>query len=832
MKPSSILLSLLVLSLSLVASAAEPDLGGVAERHEMIPMRDGKRLSAWLYFPQGKGPWPAVFEQRYADLRGVGTRQAAAKLAAEGFVVAMVNFRGTYESEGTWVGYRALAWGELQDGFDSCEWLAAQPWCTGNIGTFGSSQGGYAQNFLAVTQPPHLKCQYMVDTGLSLFQEGYRIGGATKPERFKKMDAVCRNPADNRRLMEEWFRHPNYDDYWRAEDCSLHFDRMNVPCFTIGSWFDFMNQGSIASFQGRQHHGGPNSRGKQQLAIGPWLHGRLNKGNRVGELTFPENAVWPEQEHMVRWFNHWLKGEDNGVERDPTVRYYAMGALGEPAAPGNVWRSADDFPPAAAATSYYLQSAGKLTNAAPDRQGGATSYLSDPLHPMEIPGVGFPGARDARPFEQQSEVRTFTSAPLEEPVEWTGRVKAELFVSSTARDTDFIVRVSDVYPDGRSMLLIDYPLRARYREGFEREVLLEPGKVAKLAFDVGWLSQIFNRGHRIRVTVASAGAPFYEPNPQTGKPLTIEFPSDAVAATNTVHHRQGEASRIIAPVATAAAAATKGPAEFEAALGFLKVPAGVELGACSAVAVNSRGEIHLFHRGPQPILCFDAQGNFLRSWGDDVIDTAHGLRIDRDDNVWATDIGNHRVFKFDPRGKVRLALGTGKPGAGSDTFNKPTDVAFGPQGEFYVTDGYGNTRVQKFSPHGGLIASWGQPGKGPGQFNLPHSIVIDRRGRILVGDRENNRIQIFDEMGSFQSEWTGFAPYGLALDKEGQLFVADGRANQVLQLDAEGRVVQRWGGKGKAVGEFDLPHMLSFDAAGNLHVAEVGGKRVQMLKRK
>src|SRR6187551_795225 len=137
------------------------DLGPVTERHEMIPMRDGQRLSAYLYFPQGAGPWPALFEQRYADIRGAGTRKAAAKLSEAGYVVALVNFRGTHESEGTWVGYRALGWGDLKDGYDTCEWLAKQSWSTGKVGTFGSSQGGYVQNFLAVTQPPHLVSQYM-----------------------------------------------------------------------------------------------------------------------------------------------------------------------------------------------------------------------------------------------------------------------------------------------------------------------------------------------------------------------------------------------------------------------------------------------------------------------------------------------------------------------------------------------------------------------------------------------------------------------------------------------------------------------------------------------
>lgn len=541
-------LCLLAFATTLAAADLPPlDLGGVREQHVLIPMRDGAKLSAYLYLPAGDGPWPAVFEQRYADISGKATRQRSAELAARGFAVAMVNFRGTHLSEGRWQGYRALGWGELQDGYDTCEWLASQPWCTGKIGTFGSSQGGFAQNFLAVAQPPHLVCQYMVDTGLSLFQEGYRIGGVTRPQRFVSMRDICREPADNDALLAEWEQHPDYDAYWQAEDCSRHFGRMNVPCFTIGSWYDFMVQGSIASFIGRQHQGGPGSRGRQQLLLGPWLHGRLNKGSKVGEMVYPDNATWPEVEHLTRWFNHWLKGEANGIESEPAVRYYVMGAVGEPGAPGNVWREAADWPPPAREQSLFLQAEGRLDPAQPDAQGGSTSYVSDPRQPMQIEGRGFPGARDARGFETQAEVRTWTTEPLSEPVEWTGAVHAELWLSSTAPDTDVLVRVSDVYPDGRSLLVMDYPLRARYREGFEKQVPLTPGEPAKLAWRLGWTSLIFNKGHRIRVTVASTGAPLYEPNSQTGGAQTRDWLQDARAATNTVWHDAARPSRLIVP---------------------------------------------------------------------------------------------------------------------------------------------------------------------------------------------------------------------------------------------------------------------------------------------
>lgn len=531
-----------------VDARKSPQFGTVTEKHIMIPMRDGVKLSAYVYFPKDKGPWPVLMEQRYADLRGRRTRESFAKIAVHGYVVAVANFRGAQKSEGTWVGYRALGWGKQRDGYDLVEWLAKQKWSTGKVGSFGSSQGGFAQNFLAVARPPHLVCQYMIDTGLSLFHEGYRIGGATKPERFKAMDRVCRVPEHNRKLMREWFAHPTYDGYWAQEDCTRHFDKMNVPCFTVGSWYDYMCVGSIRSFIGRQHRGGKNSRGRQQLLIGPWLHGRYNKGHKVGELNYPKNAAFDLVPHMIRWFDHHLKGKANGVEKEPAVRYYVMGPVGEKDAPGNVWRTAKDWPVCAKQVPYYFHACGGLSTTPPKSETAKTSYKSDPYHPAKIPGRAFPGARDARKFEKQRNLLTFTTDVLKKPVEWTGDVTAELSVSSSAKDTDFIVRVSDVYPDGRSILIIDMIRRARYRDGFEKEVLMKPGEVYRVKFRVGSLSQIFNRGHRIRVTVASNGAPFYEPNPNTGKPLTIDFPRDAVIATNTVHHNRCNASRIIAPL--------------------------------------------------------------------------------------------------------------------------------------------------------------------------------------------------------------------------------------------------------------------------------------------
>jgi DNA-binding beta-propeller fold protein YncE len=251
------------------------------------------------------------------------------------------------------------------------------------------------------------------------------------------------------------------------------------------------------------------------------------------------------------------------------------------------------------------------------------------------------------------------------------------------------------------------------------------------------------------------------------------------------------------------------------------------------VAVDSRSQVYLLHRGKLPILCFDRDGKFVRGWGDDFLLTPHGLRIDRDDNLWVTDIGNHLVLKFSPLGKLLLSLGTvSKPGTELDQFNKPSDVAFGPGEEVYISDGYGNSRVMQFDKAGKFVRTWGKHGDRPGEFDLPHSIKVDSRRRVLVGDRENERIQVFSLDGELLTIWKGYAPYGIDIDRDGTIFVADTASHQIVQLDDTGTIVHVWGGQGDKPGLFQAPHMLATDVAGNLYVAEVDGKRLQKFVRK
>ncbi len=268
--------------------------------------------------------------------------------------------------------------------------------------------------------------------------------------------------------------------------------------------------------------------------------------------------------------------------------------------------------------------------------------------------------------------------------------------------------------------------------------------------------------------------------------------------------------------------------DYRPVAGWPQLPPKFELGPVSAVATDAKDRVFVAHRGPKPVLVFDRDGKFLRSWGDDHIDTPHGLRIDPDGNVWLTDIGNHLVMKFDPEGKLLLSLGKkGEPGNKPDQFNQPTDVAVTSTGEFFVTDGYGNARVLKFDRHGKLLKQWGKKGKGEGQFNLPHAVCLDAKGRVCVGDRENNRVQIFDTEGKFLAQWKeSGAPYGLFSTGD-RLFVADGRAGWVRVLGADGKSIGRLGEKGTAAGQFQMPHMLCVDSRGDVYVAEVTNKRIQ-----
>jgi len=261
---------------------------------------------------------------------------------------------------------------------------------------------------------------------------------------------------------------------------------------------------------------------------------------------------------------------------------------------------------------------------------------------------------------------------------------------------------------------------------------------------------------------------------------------------------------------------------------FLQVPPSLTLGAVSAVATDSRGNVLVFHRGEPPILIFNSNGKLLRSFGDGLFKSAHGMRVDADDSIWVTDNANHTITKFSPDGAILLKLGEKNvPGEDASHFNKPADIAFAANGDFYIADGYGNSRVVKFNNAGQFLKAWGKKGTGAGEFNLPHSVQLDAAGRVYVADRENNRIQVFDADGQFLCQITGLAPFGLFITPDQSLFVADGRANKVVKLTLDGQVLTSWGATGAEPGNFQLPHMLTVAKDGAVYVTEITGKRIQ-----
>ena len=241
------------------------------------------------------------------------------------------------------------------------------------------------------------------------------------------------------------------------------------------------------------------------------------------------------------------------------------------------------------------------------------------------------------------------------------------------------------------------------------------------------------------------------------------------------------------------------------------MPEGWKFGRVSAVAVDGEGAVYVFHRGKKadPIIVFDAKGKYLRSWGRGMFGNPHGMRIDRDGNVWVTDNGDHQVMKFDREGKLLLSLGKrGQPGTDAETFNRPTDIAFAPTGEVYVSDGYGNSRVVKFTAGGKYLLDWGKRGAGPGEFNTPHSIGVDSKGRVYVADRENNRIQVFDAQGRFLKQWTHLgATQNLFITPRDEMWIITHRNNieNITYDTLAGRIMKIDIESGRILGSMESP---------------------------
>ena len=490
----------------------------------MVPMRDGIHLATDVYLPsEDSSPHGCILVRTPYNKDNT----ALGAWADAGWPSIVQDMRGRYASEGIDTVFRNAH----TDGPDTLQWIAEQEWCNGKIATYGGSALGINQYYMAGANPAFLACQYIQVATPNLYKHAMFQGG-----QFRKY------------MVEEWLRgqqslfvlpdllaHENYTlDYWTNTSLEDNWQEVNVPAMHVGGWYDCFAQGIVDGFIGYHYLGGRGARGQSKLIMGPWTHGG---GTHQGELVYPPNAepsfLW---QMFVDMISRYTMEEMNGFEDYPAVSYYVMSDVDTMDGPGNEWRFADAWPIPYTETAWYLHENGDLTTTSPIT-GDSLMYSYDPSNPVPTLGgqnLGLKrGPYDQRPVEQREDVLLFTSPVLEEPYEATGPIKARLYVSSDCPDTDFTVKLTDVYPDGRSMLITDGILRVRNRNGQDHWELMTPGEIYEIEVDLWSTSYVWNTGHQLRVAISSSNYPRFLNNPNT--PDAIYQNTTVTIAHNTLY---------------------------------------------------------------------------------------------------------------------------------------------------------------------------------------------------------------------------------------------------------------------------------------------------------
>ena len=512
-------------------------LGCPSSNTHMVPMRDGVELAADVYLPpDSSGPWPVLL------IRTPYGREEDTSLLGytNDYALVVQDVRGQFDSEGEYRPFYDDGWGELQDGYDTALWITDQEWCNGKIGTFGGSALGITQHLLAGTSPPGVVCQFILIASDNLYPQLFFQGGAF---RLNLITTWLRDRGASY-WIETIKEHPDYDTFWASVNTETRIEMIDLPAYHIGGWYDIALKGTINGFLTRQMDGAEGARGKQKLLIGPWTHNGIFT-RRQGEAEYPANAALDEEALLSQWIDYWLKGDDTGIMDEPPVRYYVMGDLLDPEAPGNVWQDATTWPPYDLSPQpYYMHQGGMLSSRLPEEEDASSTYLFDPEDP--VPTLG--GANlflDAGPFiqtplEDREDVILFSTPPLEAPLEVTGDLKVILYASSDTVDTDFTAKLTDVYPATddypyeRSLLVADGIIRARYRNSLTTPALMTPGTIYRFEIDLWATSIIFNKGHRIRLALSSSNYPRFDVNTNTGGEFYDK--EEVVKATNTIYH--------------------------------------------------------------------------------------------------------------------------------------------------------------------------------------------------------------------------------------------------------------------------------------------------------
>lgn len=531
-------LATLVLLGPAVLAQAKPPRGAT---ETMVPMRDGVKLATNVYLPKGDGPFPVVLT-RTPYGKDAGLSLASDRYLKAGYVYVVQDCRGKFASEGEYKTFE----NDRDDGFDTVEWVAKQPWCNGQVGMSGASAMGITSLLAAISRPEALKCAYVIVAPESFWTEATFIGGV-----FKEADTTGwlkgQGVADQIPARRASLADPKLET---EQDIYLFRDQIKIPIYHVGGWYDIFSVGTQGNFSYLQNHGVEGARGRQKLMMGPFGHGTLK-----GDLKYDGgggilNALADE----LRWFDHHLKGIDNGIATEPAVKYYQMASARRKAfSPKNGWRTAANWPIASRATRYYLHADRSLSTEGPTVSDSSTTYEFDPQNPVKTVGganLTIPlGPLDQREIGDRADYLRFQTPVLEQDVTIAGPVELELVASTDGPDTDFVVKLVDVYPDGYEALLLDQPLRARYRAGHrpEQVQMMTPGKPTKMTIKLGGTANTFEAGHRIAVHVTSSNHPRFEVNPNTGEaPGKNDLPPRA--AQNTIHHDGAHPTALVLPV--------------------------------------------------------------------------------------------------------------------------------------------------------------------------------------------------------------------------------------------------------------------------------------------
>ncbi|QBD76977.1 CocE/NonD family hydrolase [Ktedonosporobacter rubrisoli] len=579
----------------------------VIEENIMVPMRDGVRLATDIYRPAGDGQWPVLLTRvpYNKDMRfpvpGLEDKRLflelnldAERVVEAGYVIVAQDTRGRFASEGTFEPFVR----EREDGTDTIEWAARQAWSNGKVGMFGVSYQGLTQWQAARAQSAALQAIVPSQSPgwhLNPYQGGAFLLGLTlewamnvslgwawndegelavRQEQAETKGIEQANKdllapfqrlplLDQPRLLErapyyfEWLAHPAHDPYWQNLVSTKFLEDVTVPALTISGWYDPFLTKDLDYYQGMKQRGGSAlARAQQHLVIGPWSHGNFWRGfgsRNYGSASFAKDML---TDLHLRWYDHWLKGIENGLEQEKPVRIFVMGA--------DVWREEESWPlPDTQYRQFYLHSTGHantlsgngLLSTEQPTEEAEDVYCYDPHNPVltvrdaaSEDEIDTMGPFDQREVERREDVLCYTSAPLAQPLEVTGPIELVLYVSSSVPDTDFTGKLVDIHPDGRAELLTDGILRARYRDSFAEAKLMEPSQVYELYIHLGATSNLFKEGHCLRLEVSSSNFPRFERNSNTGGNIPAERAEDLRPALNRIYHTSEYPSHLILPI--------------------------------------------------------------------------------------------------------------------------------------------------------------------------------------------------------------------------------------------------------------------------------------------